>query len=1200
MRKKAALAVHVVLIALVHLHFPLKLSPPHPTAGLRVRFKKKIMSMRGGGEVGGGEGKEAMVWGDEKAVMGVRIRDALKVLSMPSSCDFKRVDSWLMRFQRSDLAWSSCVDILLGENPVYPANVRLFCAQTLRAKAERDSPIPADRAVDDLLAHLKKTIPLATEKIDPAVSQDPTEEWDVFVQTSRAVAALLVREGCKGLIHRVLNDILRLEESPACVEVFRSIPEELSDSRMKVSETQRNSVLNLLKNDSRIIFSYLTDAHGWSIKDTHLEIRVYECAMSWIRFIPIEASILVKSGFLRAALRMYGEHFHEFEFKRRKARVSSHSLLSLLLLRFDIALPRNEKLKSTVFSHVLTAYPRFQYARTYKDEEMLKEIAEVSTNVGIALATKTLSSWEESTSELQLFPLLCRLLSECVTHPEPTVARIPLAFWKSIGDLSASLPSNRSHPLTKQFRSWLSLVVSECSRVSVYPYSAQDDKDAPEEFLSIRSECAQTIRSATKLLGIKHIFKRGFPTLRYLLSENTQTAYARAEGCVFAFDEALRGGNVTSMTKNVSEVVRLILKDSDSWTIGWKNTYLTTHGGGIYFYVKSSIEFLGNLAKWLGSNLNELKAAFGAIYKTTKYSKLQATAGTSILKIVLTNPNISLSEIQEARPLFIRAHLNDIKEPYAFGSLIAASAAVGHRDAKSIREIVKKLQYSLEEAFSNHVSPPDEKVREAMYAASTFLGTMVCLEESCLRSFDTYRFPADLGLRDFWDLLSSDRCLSLVHSDDDISTLWSESLIWLLRAERKFKFQENSEALPRENSEDCRNSPGDEEISRRTRDVRRSRGEMEKALISAFGYEPRACYIRALQTCLIEAKSSPDIFSTYYSLSLLIKDRFAFPQDMVEVPDVFHQYVLLTMRIVKTSPEVLLSEFFPSLYFELAIKALKAPRGIPRYSSLRLLSALLEISGELTENSRKTPEISRDIPMGGYPGGKGGVLDYLHTRWEAKSPGFPGRRHEYQGDLQRSRRALETALVRDEGRTGKTLIGLIIYYLCSPEGRGLPTQDSDDDRLHLTHILLGFLRLLSHSNNVRPTEWFSDGIQSLPLRYMSLESQARVMRICREIVEEGGGVTIGGEGELSRRAIFLEFDEVSRTGAAFRTSLESTPSESPSSLSSSRAPEQRFESLDPSTYKIIEFGPNPVPRGEESEDYDAPDDCDDLDDPDDY
>jgi transportin-3 len=420
-------------------------------------------------------------------------------------------DRYLIRFQGTEVAWMVCDRLLQDGNTtgavvstdvVQQQQRRFFAAQTLHTKCRTDAyqlpttSLPSLR--DSLLQHLTRYAAVG----DAALTN----------RLAMCISALAIQMGWS----TVATDLLHSTQNRSVVlQVFKVLPEECASDRLVlVDENIRYHMRDHLVSSSALVFQFLQSWDGASE-------RVYEVFHTWIRYVPVQATVLMETPLMEAAVRALLEP-HNLEL--------ATDVLVEILRMYPSHHMANQGLVQKMIP-LLSNLP-FDQALRSEDEDVLRAYCRIITEMGESYMSLILSTQQNEASQLVEWVVRCSGISEI------EIASITLHFWyRMVLELEGVEPYEFRQDLVDRYTPHLLQLMDICTTSLMrYPQNLADlADDRIDDLHRDRFLVCETVEDCCRMLGGQIILQR----LGHLLQEecrrvdgNVQVDWQGIESCL--------------------------------------------------------------------------------------------------------------------------------------------------------------------------------------------------------------------------------------------------------------------------------------------------------------------------------------------------------------------------------------------------------------------------------------------------------------------------------------------------------------------------------------------------------------------------------------------------------------------------------------------------------------------------------------------
>ncbi|CAJ1966823.1 unnamed protein product [Cylindrotheca closterium] len=428
-----------------------------------------------------------------------RIELALKTIYSPSSSSSPNLsnpsnqqwweqrqlaDRYLTSFQGTEVSWMVC-DCILRETdaPLNPLQQQLeqqqrrfFAAQTLHTKCRTDayqlpaSSLPSLR--DSLVNNLNRYTAVGNMALTNRLAM--------------CISALSVQMAWSTIV----NDLMQssAQNSTLVLHVLKVLPEECASDRLiLVDENFRFQMRDHLVASSAMVFKFLETSNC-------PPTTIYEVFRSWIRYVPVQAHVIMASPLLEATIRNLVEPAH--------LELASDVLVEILRM-YPSHVPQNQGLVQRMIP-MLSSLP-FDQAIRSEDEDVLRAYCRIITEMGESYLSLILSVQDTQASSIVDWVLRCSAIAET------EIASITLHFWyRMVLDLESVDPYDVRQELVDRYATQLLNLIDICtSSLMKYPEDYNDlAPDRVDDLERDRFYVSETVEDCCRLLGGQIVLQR--------------------------------------------------------------------------------------------------------------------------------------------------------------------------------------------------------------------------------------------------------------------------------------------------------------------------------------------------------------------------------------------------------------------------------------------------------------------------------------------------------------------------------------------------------------------------------------------------------------------------------------------------------------------------------------------------------------------
>jgi transportin-3 len=421
-------------------------------------------------------------------------------------------DRYLTSFQGTSVSWMVCNRLLedgaSASNPQDVAKLqqrRFFAAQTLHTKCRADAyQLPADSLPslrDSLLNHLTK--------------YSLVGEMALTTRLAMCISSLAVQMSWTTMVTDLLTTFALSENRRVVMSLLKVLPEECASDRLVlVDENVRYYMRDHLVSSSSMVFSFLQEWDG-------PPEQVYEVLHTWIRYVPVQATVLTESPLLEATVHALGQP--------QNLEIAVDVLVEILRM-YPSHHDANQGLVQKMIP-LLSNLPLDQALHS-EDEDVLRAYCRIVTEMGESYMSLILSSQHAQASQLVEWVLRCSGI------PETEIASITLHFWyRMVLDLETIEPYDFRQDLVDRYTPYLLNLIDVCtSSLMTYPLNFEElSEDRVDDLHRDRFYVAETIEDFCRLVGGQVILQRVGTLLQNecrRVGGSQQREWQRIESCL--------------------------------------------------------------------------------------------------------------------------------------------------------------------------------------------------------------------------------------------------------------------------------------------------------------------------------------------------------------------------------------------------------------------------------------------------------------------------------------------------------------------------------------------------------------------------------------------------------------------------------------------------------------------------------------------
>ena len=395
-------------------------------------------------------------------------------------------DRYLTSFQESTVAWMVC-DRLLQDNSstANPQEVmrqqqqHFFAAQTLSTKCRVDtfqlpaSSLPSLR--DSLFVHLSTYSSVGNAALTNRLAM--------------AVSALAVQMSWTTVVTDLLSSTVSDPQRRTIVmQIFKILPEECASDRLVLAdENVRYHMRDNLVSSSTDVLRFIQSWDGSAEK-------AYEVLYTWIRYVPIQSTVLTESPLLEASFNALLD--------QQTMELAADVIIEIYRM-YPSHIPSNQGLVQKMIP--LSSKLPFDQALTLGDEDVLRTYCRIITEMAESYMSLILSSQFLEASKLVEWVLRCSSI------PETEISSITLHFWYSmVEELERVEPYEFRQDLIDRYTPYLLQLIDTCStHLMKYPSNVSEmSEDEMDDIYRDRFYVSETVEDCCRLLGGNDVLGR--------------------------------------------------------------------------------------------------------------------------------------------------------------------------------------------------------------------------------------------------------------------------------------------------------------------------------------------------------------------------------------------------------------------------------------------------------------------------------------------------------------------------------------------------------------------------------------------------------------------------------------------------------------------------------------------------------------------
>ena len=414
-------------------------------------------------------------------------------------------DRYLTSFQATSISWVVCDRLLSteGGDPGQQQQRKFFAAQTLHTKCRLDvmqlnsSDLPSLR--DSLLNHLTR---ISSQRGSTALT----------TRLAMCISALAVQMGWTTIVTDLLQQGAT-QNQMVCLQLLKVLPEECASDRLVLpDENVRYYMRDHLVSSCAMVFSFLQHSQDPE--------QMYEVFHTWIRYVPVQAFVLLETPLLEASVNsLIVQHIE----------IAVDVIVEILRM-YPSYNPANQGLVQKMIP-LLSKLPLDQAFQS-GDEDSLRAYCRIVTEMGESYMSLVLAQEQNHASQLVDWILKCSGIAD------PEIAGITLHFWyRMVLDLECIEPYDSRQDLVDRYTPHLlQLIDVYTTNLIKYPRDLDDlTADRVDDLHRDRFYVAETIEDCCRLLGGHTVLSRVGTLLQNecrSVEAKVQTEWQGIEACM--------------------------------------------------------------------------------------------------------------------------------------------------------------------------------------------------------------------------------------------------------------------------------------------------------------------------------------------------------------------------------------------------------------------------------------------------------------------------------------------------------------------------------------------------------------------------------------------------------------------------------------------------------------------------------------------
>lgn len=288
----------------------------------------------------------------------------------------------------------------------------------------------------------------------------------------------------------IVNDLMQssAQNVSMVLQVLKVLPEECASDRLVLmNENFRYQMRDHMVATSPMVFKFLETSNC-------PPRTIYEVFHSWIRYVPIPASVVMSTPLLEATFQNLVEPSN--------LELASDVLVEILRM-YPSHIPANQGLVQRMIP-MLSNLP-FEQALRSEDEDILRAYCRIITEMGESYLSLILSVHDTQASQIVDWVVRCSAIEET------EIASITLHFWyRMVLDLESVDPYDVRQDLVDRYATQLLQLIDICtSSLMKYPEDYDDlSPDRVDDLEKDRFYVSETVEDCCRLLGGHVVLQR--------------------------------------------------------------------------------------------------------------------------------------------------------------------------------------------------------------------------------------------------------------------------------------------------------------------------------------------------------------------------------------------------------------------------------------------------------------------------------------------------------------------------------------------------------------------------------------------------------------------------------------------------------------------------------------------------------------------
>uniref|UniRef100_A0AC34GR35 Importin N-terminal domain-containing protein n=1 Tax=Panagrolaimus sp. ES5 TaxID=591445 RepID=A0AC34GR35_9BILA len=523
------------------------------------------------------------------------VYQAFDCLSSQNTDQRHAADKWLLEFQRSIHAWSTCDKLLNDNERNYSATV--FAAQTMRRKILMDfSELPQDSydsLRDALINHLKRIEPL-----------DPVHYGTVVTQLALALADLYLQvPEWIGFIGHIVN--IFATGTPGGINIMLSLltvfPEELQGRDLRLGANRREAVQAELAGNFNIVVNLLTQVLNIDQSNTSMAKKVLQCINVWVNNPQNKTEGFAASPLLQNMLQL----LNEINVQTDIYQANCEAISSAACLAEDT---RNHyQLALTLQQGIFSTAQTFQTLMASEDFDKLASLSRVYIELAESFLEEIVNHTGGPLSDLRTIELVLQI----VNYHDYALVELTFNIWYRLSEFIFQVTEDVNYAaLMDSFRPFIEKYILALHRHCQIDVDQDGILDEKDDFSQFRNAASDSIKDVSFIMGTIALLKR----ILKLIQDNPSITWSELESALFI---------VSAVVNNVTNTQEEALPD-------FLHIIFSLPLNSHVSLLNTGAEFMGSFPEWFEDRNELLNHSFRWLLSLCEHEELIKTTAESI------------------------------------------------------------------------------------------------------------------------------------------------------------------------------------------------------------------------------------------------------------------------------------------------------------------------------------------------------------------------------------------------------------------------------------------------------------------------------------------------------------------------------------------------------------------------------------------